>query len=79
MPHPRVPPKKTQPNQTPFLLGPGRHKPSTAIKCFVNSSKYAAIPVEFDEALIETLPASAPPVDWTAEPPSPSTQIIGDR
>jgi RES domain-containing protein len=41
--------------------------------------KYAAIPVEFDEALIETLPASALPVDWTAEPPSPSTQLIGDR
>lgn len=41
--------------------------------------KYAAIPVEFDEALIETLPVSALPADWTVEPPSPSTKIIGDR
>ncbi len=41
--------------------------------------KYAAIQVEFDEALVETLPAAALPVDWTAEPPSPSTKIIGDR
>lgn len=41
--------------------------------------KYAAIPVEFDEGLIETLPASALPTDWTAEPPSPSTKLIGDR
>lgn len=41
--------------------------------------KYAAIPVEFDGSLIETLPASALPSDWTAEPPSPSTKILGDR
>jgi RES domain-containing protein len=38
-----------------------------------------AIPVEFDESLIETLPASALPADWTEEPPSPSTKSIGDR
>jgi RES domain-containing protein len=41
--------------------------------------KYVAIPVEFDESLIETLPASALPADWTEEPPSPSTKSIGDR
>jgi len=41
--------------------------------------KYVAIPVEFDESLIEKLPASALPADWTEEPPSPSTQSIGDH
>lgn len=40
--------------------------------------KYVAIPVEFDESLIETLPASALPADWIEEPPSPSTKSIGD-
>lgn len=41
--------------------------------------KYVAIPVEFDESLVEKLPASGLPFDWTEEPASPSTKSIGDR
>jgi RES domain-containing protein len=41
--------------------------------------KYVAIPIEFDEALVETLPLSALPSDWTEEPPSRATQDLGDR
>ena len=41
--------------------------------------RYAAIPVDFDESLLETLAKSALPKDWTEEPPPPSTQAIGDR
>ena len=39
---------------------------------------YAAIRIEFDEALVERLSAESLPSDWTAEPPPPSTQRIGD-
>ena len=35
--------------------------------------------LEFDEALVETVPLSALPPDWTEEPPSRSTQDLGDR
>lgn len=40
--------------------------------------KYVAIPIEFDEALVETVAASDLPADWTEEPPPPSTAEIGD-
>ena len=38
--------------------------------------KYAAIPVEFDAALVEKAPAL--PADWADQPAPPSTQAIGD-
>jgi len=40
--------------------------------------KYVAIPIEFDEALVETVAAAGLPADWTEEPPPPSTAKIGD-
>lgn len=40
--------------------------------------KYAAIPVEFDAALVEHFPPANLPADWQTEPPSPSTQTIGE-
>ncbi len=41
--------------------------------------KYVAIPIEFDEALGETVAAMDLPADWNEEPPPPSTAEIGDR
>lgn len=41
--------------------------------------KYLAMPVEFDEALVEALNPAVLPADWTEEPPPPSTMEIGDR
>ena len=41
--------------------------------------KYAAIPIEFDEALVETVAAMDLPANWNEEPPPPSTAEIGDR
>jgi RES domain-containing protein len=41
--------------------------------------KYVAIPIDFDEALVETVAAKHLPVDWNEEPPPPSTAEIGDR
>ena len=41
--------------------------------------KYLAIPIEFDEALVETFATSDLPADWNEEPPPPSTAEIGDR
>jgi len=41
--------------------------------------RLAAIPIEFDEALAERIPAAALPPDWLEEPPPPSTAAIGDR
>jgi RES domain-containing protein len=38
-----------------------------------------AIPIEFDEALVETFATSDLPADWNEEPPPPSTAEIGDR
>lgn len=38
--------------------------------------KYVAIPIEFDESLLEKV--AALPVDWTEEPPPPVTKDIGD-
>ena len=43
------------------------------------SFTYAVISASFDEALVEKLPAADLPPDWAAEPPSPSTQRIGDQ
>ena len=40
--------------------------------------KFVAIPVEFDDALVEKFSPSKLPADWTEEPPPPSTQQIGD-
>ena len=40
--------------------------------------KYVAIRIQFDDALIETFPAKALPLDWQTEPPPPSTKAIGD-
>jgi len=41
--------------------------------------KYVAIPIEFDEALVETFATSDLPADWNEEPPPPSIAEIGDR
>jgi RES domain-containing protein len=41
--------------------------------------RYVAIPVEWDDAVVETLPMSGMPADWTEEPPSTSTKVLGDR
>lgn len=40
--------------------------------------QYVAIPVAFDAALVETIPPSALPADWTEAPPPPSTRRTGD-
>jgi len=40
--------------------------------------KYAAIPVKFDDALVEVFPVKNLPADWRTEPPPPSTKAIGD-
>ena len=40
--------------------------------------KNVAVPVEFDEALVETVAAAGLPAHWTEEPPPPSTAKIGD-
>src|SRR5262249_47048384 len=40
--------------------------------------RYVAIPVEFEETLVEAIAASRLPSDWTDEPPPPSTRRIGD-
>jgi RES domain-containing protein len=41
--------------------------------------RYVALRVEFDDTLVEILPPNALPADWRNEPPSPSTQVLGDR
>lgn len=38
--------------------------------------KYVAIPIEFDDALVEKV--TVLPVEWTEEPPPPATKDIGD-
>ena len=42
-------------------------------------STYVAIPLKFDDGLIETFPVKALPADWRTEPPPPSTKVIGDH
>ena len=41
--------------------------------------KFVAIPVEFDEALLEVVRLSGLPPDWAVEPPTPSSMRIGDQ
>jgi len=41
-------------------------------------SKYVAIPIQFDDALVETFPHANLPAGWDAEPPPPDSQHIGD-
>ena len=40
--------------------------------------KYVAIPIECDDALLESIPKVGLPANWTEEPPPPSTKQIGD-
>ena|SRR5437667_2583874 len=40
--------------------------------------KYVAIPITFEDALIEVFPPKALPPDWWVEPPPPSSKRIGD-
>jgi RES domain-containing protein len=54
-----------------------------ALECLVHLNppvlfKYVAIPVKFDDALVETFPVKSLPPDWQTEPPPPSTKITGD-
>jgi len=39
---------------------------------------YVAIPLRFDESLIERFPVNQLPRHWRAQPPPPSTQRLGD-
>src|SRR5260221_2850535 len=41
--------------------------------------KYIAIPLKFEDALVEVFPAKDLPADWRTEPPPPSTKAIGDE
>jgi RES domain-containing protein len=40
--------------------------------------EYVLIPAEFDESLVTTVELEDLPVDWRRNPPSPSTQRLGD-
>jgi RES domain-containing protein len=40
--------------------------------------RYVALPIEFDDGLVEILPRKALPADWSAEPPAPSSKALGD-
>lgn len=42
------------------------------------TAKYVAIPLQFNDALVETLPPKNLSVGWNAEPPSLISQQIGD-
>ncbi len=42
------------------------------------ASKYVAIPLRFDDSLVETFPPATLPSGWDAEPPSLASQQIGD-
>ena len=46
---------------------------------FPVASKYVAIPLQFDDALVEIFPAATLTVGWDAEPPSLISQQIGDE
>lgn len=41
-------------------------------------SKYVAIPLQFEEALVEIFPLKKLPAGWQVEPPPPVAQQIGD-
>jgi RES domain-containing protein len=40
--------------------------------------KYVALPIEFEDGLVEILPRKALPADWSAEPPAASSKAVGD-
>ena len=40
--------------------------------------KYVVFRIEFDETLVERVAPGSLPVDWTEEPPPPSTKEVGD-
>ena len=40
--------------------------------------KYVVIKIEFDDALIQTVPIAVLPPDWRLEPPPPPSQAVGD-
>ena len=40
--------------------------------------KYVAFRIEFNVSIVEEIPANALPEQWTAAPPTPSSQGIGD-
>lgn len=42
------------------------------------TATFVFIPIEFDDALVEVVPAKSLPAGWNAEPPSPISQKIGD-
>lgn len=42
------------------------------------TSQYVAVPVQFDDALVETFPPANLPAGWDVEPPPPASQQIGD-
>ncbi len=42
------------------------------------ASKFVAIPLQFDDALVELFPPKNLPAGWDAEPPSHASQQIGD-
>jgi RES domain-containing protein len=42
------------------------------------TAKYVAIPLQFDDALVEIFPTTTLPAGWNAEPPSLVSQQIGD-
>jgi len=39
---------------------------------------YVAIPIHFEQALVEFFPSDKLPADWRMEPPPPATKAIGD-
>jgi RES domain-containing protein len=41
--------------------------------------KWVAIPVSFEERLVEVMSLAGLPADWTEEPPPPSTMEVGDQ
>ncbi len=40
--------------------------------------RFVAMPVQFDDSLLEVLGLSSLPADWKVSPPAPSTQELGD-
>ena len=42
------------------------------------SFKYVAIPIDFDESLVEAIGRESLPYGWSDNPPPPSAQAIGD-
>lgn len=41
--------------------------------------RWVAIPVSFEERLVEVMSVAGLPADWTEEPPPPSTMEVGDQ